>query len=110
MMYEEFVKRCEARNVKEPTIDQYHDIIEPVYNYHPSLDVMFGKDRCADLYAAGGLGIFRLMREQAENAKQEEKRISELRSEFERVSKEYETALAVMKASRELIRTEWGCV
>lgn len=109
MMFEEFVKRCVERHIPEPTIEAYTDIIEPVYNYHPVFDGNFAKDRCADLYAAGGIGLFRIMREQAEQAKLEEQRVEELRHEFEKIARQYETACASMKACRESVRNEWRC-
>ena len=106
MMYSEFSDRCKERGILPPSIEAYTDIIEPVYNYHPLFDGNFAKDRAAELYVAGGLYVFRLMREDAETAKQNEDHIRELRHTYESMRTEYEGAMAGNDMWRESIRKD----
>lgn len=58
MMYSEFTALA-----KRPiTEDNYHKIVEPVYNYHPACT---DKLATAKLYDLGGLQLFRDMKETA---------------------------------------------
>lgn len=58
MMYSEFTALA-----KRPiTEDDYHKIVEPVYNYHPSCT---DKQATATLYDIGGAQLFRDMKETA---------------------------------------------
>ena len=58
MMYSEFTALA-----KRPiTEDDYHKIVEPVYNYHPACT---DKPTTAKLYDLGGLQLFRDMTETA---------------------------------------------
>ena len=56
MMYSEFTALAK-RSITE---DDYHKIVEPVYNYHPAC---VDKPTAAKLYDLGGLQLFRDMTE-----------------------------------------------
>ena len=58
MMYSEFTALAK-RSITE---DDYHKIVEPVYNYHPAC---VDKPTTAKLYDLGGLQLFRDMTETA---------------------------------------------
>lgn len=58
MMYSEFTALAK-RSITEA---DYHNIIEPVYNYHPAC---VDKSTTAKLYDLGGLQLFRDMTETA---------------------------------------------
>lgn len=58
MMYSEFTVLAK-RSITE---DDYHKIVEPVYNYHPACT---DKQATAKLYDLGGLQLFRDMTETA---------------------------------------------
>lgn len=130
MMYEEFTRRCSDLGIEKPTFEEYSDVIEPIYNYHPMFDGNFAKDRCAELYKAGGLGVFLGMREDAEKAKTMEKECQKKRDAFaESVRKrvqleqqlralqkaeaaadaELQKAMGEMSAWRESVRKMWRC-
>ena len=61
MMYAEFTALAK-RSITE---DDYHKIVEPVYNYHPAC---VDKPTTAKLYDLGGLQLFRDMTETAGHA------------------------------------------
>ena len=61
MMYSEFTALAK-RSITE---DDYHKIVEPVYNYHPAC---VDKPTTAKLYDLGGLQLFRDMAETAARA------------------------------------------
>lgn len=82
MMYEEFARRCDDRGITRATYDEYTNIIEPVYNYHPAFDGNFAKDRCAEIYKAGGLGVFLDMTAVAEEARALEIKCQKMRNQF----------------------------
>ena len=88
MMYEEFAKLAE-RKISEA---EYHEVVEPVYNYHP---VITDKATAAKLYDLCGLQVFRDMRPTADKIaglEAEERkinnRINELRVRLEEIKDE----------------------
>lgn len=83
MMREEFEKRIGA----EISPADYAEI-EYVYNYHPAIPEVGGKDVIAEIYKAGGLGVIRSMHAVAEMAETAEKTIMEKRKEIEKLQKE----------------------
>ena len=130
MTYEEFARRCDDRGITRPTYDEYINIIEPVYTYHPAFDGNFAKDRCAEIYKAGGLGVFFCMSVVAEMAKEMEIKGQNLRNNLTKVVHEEEAkerelnsikklkneiaeqireADEEMLAFRESVRQLWGC-
>ena len=130
MMYEEFTKRCDNLGIARPTYDEYSNIIEPVYNYHPVFDGNFAKDRCAEIYKVGGLGVFLDMSNVAEEAKQMEVKCQNLHDKFGEAVRNVEIKLRElddakkaedeacrlmheaneeMRAFRESVRNLWRC-
>lgn len=110
MMYDEFTNRLESLGITEfPSVQDYTDTIEPVYNYHPVFDGNDAKLKAAKLYAAGGLGIFIAMRDLADFAAEREEEFNEKRRRYEAACREFEQAKAEMKEWREMIRTDWRC-
>ena len=83
MMYSEFTALA-----KRPiTEDDYHKIVEPVYNYHPACT---DKQAAAKLYDIGGAQLFRDMKETAARvcaleaeAGELNKRLREIREEID---------------------------
>lgn len=61
MMFSEFIakvreyKEMWGNKWNEPTPEEYYDLIEPVYNFHP---LQLNKDEIATLYCIGGLPLF----------------------------------------------------
>ena len=129
-MYEEFTKRCDNLGIARPTYDEYSNIIEPVYNYHPVFDGNFAKDRCAEIYKVGGLGVFLDMSSVSEEAKQMEVKCQKMRNQFgdavrmtevkerelrevrkleDEAAEQMREADEQMKAFRESIRKLWRC-
>lgn len=111
MMYDEFTSRL-PEGVKAPTFAEYTDFIEPVYNYHPVFSGVNAKDRAAELYRVGGLGIFATMRDVAEMAKDEEDRVTEQRRRAQKLllardaaKRAYEQAQAEYDSAMEDLRT-----
>lgn len=109
MMYDEFVSRCEDQLVKAPPMQDYAEFIEPVYNYHPVFDVPNAKDKCAQLFAVGGLGIFTAMRDVADLAKEQEEEYMKKLHEFEKIQKSFEAARANFLEWKKMVRSEWRC-
>ena len=106
-MYEEFTRRCVDLGIKSPTIDEYTEVIEPVYNYHPVFDGNFAKDRCAELYKSGGLGVFVAMREDADYAADLEREVQEKDNRAIEALKALEEAQSRMYGWRENMRKMW---
>lgn len=83
MMYSEFTSLA-----KRPITENiYHEIVEPVYNYHPSCT---DKQATATLYDIGGAQLFRDMKETAARvcaleaeARELNKRLREIREEID---------------------------
>ena len=130
MMYDKFVRRCKDRGIAEPTYDEYSNIIEPVYNYHPVFDGNFAEDRCAEIYKIGGLGVFLAMREDADAAKELELECQKMQNKFGEAIRNAEIKLRElvdaknaedeacrlmreaneeMRAFRESVRNLWRC-
>ena len=112
MMYEELTFMLTEMGVpgnKLPTVDEYHDAIEPVYNYHPAFSGTFGKAKCAEIYKAGGLGVFFVMREEADDAKDLEETMRMLREKRDAAQREYDAACDHYTAYREAMMNLWRC-
>ena len=109
MMYSEFVSHCEDHLVEAPSMQDYAEFIEPVYNYHPIFDVPNAKDKCAYLYSIGGLGIFTAMRDVADLAKEQEEEYVKKLHEFEKIQCDFEAARANFLEWKKMVRSEWRC-
>lgn len=86
MMYSEFVELAK-RSIAE---DDYHKIVEPVYNYHPAC---VDKPTTAKLYDIGGLQLFRDMTETAA-------RVCALEAEADGLNKRIEEIKTELQAMR----------
>jgi len=110
MMYEEFTSRLGNLGIAElPTMDEYTDIIEPVYNYHPILNTSRAKDTCAEMYSRYGIGIFKLLLPEVAQFSEMEQRILALRHQYEEAKAEYDTLNAEYIRHCQEIRKEWRC-
>ena len=80
MMYSEFTALA-----KRPiTEDDYHKIVEPVYNYHPACA---DKKAAAKLYDLGGLQLFRDMTDTAARVYALEAEARELNKRLEEIKR-----------------------
>ena len=83
MMYNEFTALA-----KRPiTEDKYHEIVEPVYNYHPAC---IDKQATALLYDIGGLQLFRDMTATAERVRELEAESGRLNERLNEIIQELE--------------------
>lgn len=65
-------------------------IIEKVYNYHPCIDAVKGKDQIANLYETFGMRIIKDMLPTAERAAELESKIRDTQRELEQLRYEYD--------------------
>ncbi len=77
-----------------PSDEEYYDIIEFVYCYHPAIRNKDGKEQIALLYLVGGIIVIKDMSQTATKAMNLEKEIAtinqrliELKHEYEKISK-----------------------
>lgn len=84
MMKEEFEQR-----IGQAVSDSDYKVIEAVYTYHPVIDNVLGKDQIATIYKSGGMRIMRDMLPTAEQAKQLESEIAQLRGTIEEKERIY---------------------
>ena len=75
MQKQEFEQRINA----EISAEDY-SVVEYVYTWHPSIPDLFGKDRIAEIYKFGGMGLIRSMVESAKIAENYTRNIDQLRS------------------------------
>ena len=106
MMYDEFTRRL--KDVPVPTLEEYTNIIEPVYNYHPALEVPQAKDKCAELYTSCGLGIFKAMRGVADQMAELEHKMNAARHAAEESRKVYDAAQQEYNKYHNVIMAEWS--
>lgn len=92
MMKHEFIARVNDCRIKRnlSTNDLMQDfpeedyaIVEFVYNWHPSIPDVGGKDTIAALYELGGMRLIRDMVKTAEHAEQRDAEIQEIRKAVE---------------------------
>lgn len=84
MMKEEFEQR-----IGQAVSDSDYKVIEAVYTYLPVIDNVLGKDQIATIYKSGGMRIMRDMLPTAEQAKQLESEIAQLRGTIEEKERIY---------------------
>lgn len=84
----EFYSRL-TEDTKKPT-EQEFDVIQFVYNYHPSLDCTNGKDKIANLYFEYGMRIILDMMETAKRCKEILEEKHKLRRRIEELGEEYD--------------------
>lgn len=66
-----------------------YDVIEMVYDYHPSIRIVTGKEQMVDLFFNFGMRVIRDMLPTAQKAGELEQEISALETELERARTEY---------------------
>lgn len=111
MIYEEFTERLGKLGVAElPTMDEYTDIIEPVYNYHPVLNTSLAKDACAEMYSRYGIGIFKVLLPEVARFAEMEQRLLALRHQYEEAKAEFDRLNEQYIRTCQEIRKEWRCV
>lgn len=66
---------------KEVTSEQYSEI-EIVYNFHPTISNIEGKQQIVDLFKLGGMRLIKDMKTTAENAKTYEDEIATLKHQL----------------------------
>lgn len=104
MTYEEFT----ALAKREISTAEYHEIVEPVYNYHPAIP---DKKTAAKLYDLCGLQVYRDMRATADRVAWFAKEQGRIRAEMdglrgkldeiENIVREMSTATPIAKAKSE---------
>lgn len=112
MTYEDFTDHLRELHVPEkewPSVDEYHDTIERVYNYHPALSVPFGQSKTAEMYARYGIGIFYVMWEEADEVREMEKNMRRLREKRDAAQREYDEACERFTAYRQSTMKMWRC-
>lgn len=67
-----------------------YSIIEYVYNFHPSIGEIGGKDQISDLYQLGGMRLIKDMLPTAQKAEKLEDEIRKTRTTLETLKKQYE--------------------
>lgn len=90
MMMSEFIAKVReyqdmwGNKWNEPTLHEYQDLIEPVYNYHP---LQLNKDEIATLYCIGGLPLFDDLKDVAMD-------YNEAKAAWDKAQREWEQALS----------------
>lgn len=67
-----------------------YSIIEYVYNFHPSIGEIGGKDEISELYQLGGMRLIKDMLPTAQKAEKLEDEIRITRANLNRLTKQYE--------------------
>lgn len=97
MMYSEFTRKViEYQNMwgnkwNQPSIEEYQDLIEPVYNYHP---LQLNKDEIATLFCIGGLPLFDDLKDVAMDYQDYEDNYNEAKAAWDKAQLEWEQALS----------------
>ena len=104
MTYEEFTELAK----RKITTEEYYEIVEPVYNYHPAIP---NKKAAAKLYDLCGLQVFRDMKGTADCVAQLAKEQNSIRAkmdglrgrldEIENIVHEMSTATPIAKVKSE---------
>ena len=92
MMKAEFEKFYNA----EVSAEIYAEI-EYVYNFHPAIPDVGGKQKIADIFRVGGIGVIRSMRPVAEMAEKAEKEILHKRHQIAEIEKEIAEIRATLR-------------
>lgn len=94
MTREEFNRKCKEytddyeESRRGPTAAEYQ-IIELVYNFHPAIDSVLGKDEIAALFTHFGMGIIRDMLPTANKCLDYENKISLYKSQLDAAKEAY---------------------
>lgn len=91
MTQSEFLGRAAAINGGHATItDEDYKVVEYVYNFHPAINEVVGKDQIAELWAHFGMRVIRDMVPTAEKAEKLGAQIRHLRIELDKAREEME--------------------
>lgn len=77
--------------------DEDFEVIETVYRYHPAIDVTFGWERLADLYANFGFSVIIDMLPRAERMRCMEKQLADIESSLATLREEMDAVRKGMK-------------
>lgn len=92
MQKHEFEERIEST-----VSDEDYKLIEFVYQFHPVIRNVSGKDEVAELYKSFGMTLFRDMEPRAKKAKEVEEKMTSCRLEIETLTELLATRKAEMK-------------
>lgn len=83
-------KREFEEMIEQPVSDEEYRVIETVYQWHPSVKEVSGKEEVAELYKSFGMAIFHDMLPRAEKNRELERQFLHARAEMERIKAEME--------------------
>lgn len=83
-------KREFEEMIEQPVSDEEYKVIETVYQWHPSVKEVSGKEKVAELYKSFGMAIFHDMLPRAEKNRELERQFLHARAEMERIRVEME--------------------
>lgn len=83
-------KREFEEMIEQPVSDAEYKVIETVYQWHPSVKEVSGKEEVAELYKSFGMAIFHDMLPRAEKNRELERQFLHARAEMERIRVEME--------------------
>ena len=109
MTYQEFCNKCDDLGIDKPTFTEYTGKIVPVYNYHPVFDGMDAEDKCVQMFAVGGLGIFAAMRDDADYGAALESDLLEALYKLEEAQKAYREAGERLARWALKTKKDWRC-
>ena len=92
MQKHEFEERIEST-----VSDEDYKLIEFVYQFHPVIRNVSGKDEVAELYKSFGMALFRDMEPRAKKAKEVEEKMTSCSLEIETLTELLATRKAEMK-------------
>lgn len=92
MQKHEFEERIEST-----VSDEDYKLIEFVYQFHPVIRNVSGKDEVAELYKSFGMALFRDMEPRAKKTKEVEEKMTSCRLEIEKLTELLATRKAEMK-------------
>lgn len=78
------------QRVGQSVSDKDYRVIETVYQWHPAVKEVSGKDEVAELYKSFGMTIFYDMMARAEVNREMEKELRHAQAEVERIKREIE--------------------
>lgn len=81
-------KREFEEMIEQPVSDAEYRVIETVYQWHPSVKEVSGKEEVAELYKSFGMAIFHDMLPRAEKNRGLEKQLRHAQAEVERIKAE----------------------
>lgn len=83
-------KREFEEMIEHPVSDAEYRVIETVYQWHPSVKEVSGKEEVAELYKSFGMAIFHDMLPRAEKNRELENKLRHAQAEVERIKAEME--------------------